>query len=70
MKPLPFQKLAIDQILKAADKSKPTDTPHGLCFTATLQVYKFVMEAALIHELEQRGKTVILVSPRTKEDSK
>lgn len=64
MKLFPFQKSAVERGLNAVHKSETLGKKRNLIVSSPTGTGKSVMEVSLMHELEQRGKSVALVSPR------
>jgi superfamily II DNA or RNA helicase len=64
MKLFPFQKAAVERALNAVHKSETLNRSCNLIISSPTGTGKSVMELSLMHELEQRGKSVALVTPR------
>ncbi len=64
MKLFPYQKAASDRGVNAVHKSQQIGKPWNLIISSPTGTGKSVMELTLMHELEQRGLKVILVTPR------
>jgi len=64
MKLFPFQKAAVERALNAVHKSETLKRSWNLIVSSPTGTGKSVMELSLMHELEQRAKSVALVTPR------